>query len=387
MKKREVIPLYKILVVDDVRLNRRLISSVLSTLESVTFLEAEDGFKAMEALEREPIDLVILDLMMPGKDGYQVLEEVKANEDLKDIPVIVYSAMDDIESIGRALELGAYDYFTKPLTPQQMKVIVPIKVKNALESYSQKKELMSMQVKMQLERMLANVFHTMLMTEVKNFPSLQMFGKYVPCQDIGGVFYDCVQEENKVWFIMAEMSGQGVTAAMTAAMGKIEFAHSIKAGRTPAAVLEQMNQSFYQMLKGAQPFDAFVGVIEGETLTWANGGNCYPLFYSAKTDTALCLHQESCSVGQQENVTYTDEQKTFLPGDMLLISTEGLFDAMIIEEEKNIGEDLQRYFMSYKYLLHSNPQGFFDTILNLVGNVQNQKIRDDIAVMVLQAKA
>lgn len=378
--------LYRILIVDDVKLNRRLISSVLSTLDSVEFSEAEDGFKAMEKLESEPVDLMILDLMMPGKNGYQVLSEMKTNDEFKNIPVIVYSAMDDIDSVRQALDLGAYDYFSKPLTPQQMKVVVPIKVRNALENYSQKRQLIEVHEKMQLEMMLANVFQSMLMAEAKQFPHIAMYGRYLPCNEIGGDFYDCVEHGDDIWFIMADISGHGVTAAMMASMVKMEFSHCIQTASSPAEVLSKMNQSFCQVVKGSQFLTAFVGLIQKDQFTWANGGHPYPLYYEAKGDTAGCLRQHGNAIGLFPEATYQDVTQKFSPGDMILLYTDGLLDAKVIDDEQNTCDDLQRYFMSYKYLLQSNPQGFFDTILNLVGNVQNRTARDDIALMILQRK-
>lgn len=131
----------QILLVDDVLLNRKVVKVALGGLPNVTFLEAADGVNALELLHTQPIDLIILDLVMPGGEvGFDILREVKASVLYKHIPVIVYSAVSDTSSIKQALELGAYDYLVKPLKPQELQSILPEKVKDALKSGEKSKD-------------------------------------------------------------------------------------------------------------------------------------------------------------------------------------------------------------------------------------------------------
>jgi DNA-binding NtrC family response regulator len=101
------------LVVDDDAFNRVLLATSLEeTGYSVEM--AEDGLQALEILRKKPIDVVLLDLMMPGMDGFQVLQQIKADRILRRIPVIVVSAEDDMESVVRCIEMGATDHLPKP---------------------------------------------------------------------------------------------------------------------------------------------------------------------------------------------------------------------------------------------------------------------------------
>lgn len=113
--RQPVIP-SSLLVVDDNDLNRDMLSRRLQRLgHHVT--EAEDGGKALNAVRAQPFDLVLLDIMMPGIDGYQVLQAMKADERLREIPVIMLSAYDDMATVVRGIELGAEDYLGKPFDP------------------------------------------------------------------------------------------------------------------------------------------------------------------------------------------------------------------------------------------------------------------------------
>jgi two-component system cell cycle response regulator len=102
-----------ILVVDDNRLNRIKLAHSLQQ-EGHTSAMAENGRQALEMLAAQPFDVVLLDLVMPELDGFQTLEQMKRDSRLRDIPVIVISALDDMESILRCIEMGATDYLPKP---------------------------------------------------------------------------------------------------------------------------------------------------------------------------------------------------------------------------------------------------------------------------------
>jgi signal transduction histidine kinase len=105
-----------ILVVDDNRLNRLKLSRSLEQ-QGHSVDVAEDGQQALEMLRTQWFDVVLLDLIMPGMDGYQVLEVIKGDAELRDLPVIVISALDEIDSVVRCIEMGAEDYLPKPFNP------------------------------------------------------------------------------------------------------------------------------------------------------------------------------------------------------------------------------------------------------------------------------
>ncbi len=102
-----------ILVVDDDLLNRMVLSATLQE-GGYTVETAEDGRQALERLAAQPFDVVLLDLLMPEMDGFQVLEQIKAHPAWRNIPVIVISSLEEMESILRCIEMGATDFLPKP---------------------------------------------------------------------------------------------------------------------------------------------------------------------------------------------------------------------------------------------------------------------------------
>jgi len=105
-----------VLVVDDVEMNRDMLCALLE-VDGHKAAVAENGRVALEAIKKNSFDLILLDVMMPEMNGYQVLEQLKADPSLRDIPVIVLSALDEIGSVVRCIELGAEDYLPKPFDP------------------------------------------------------------------------------------------------------------------------------------------------------------------------------------------------------------------------------------------------------------------------------
>ena len=102
-----------VLIVDDNEDNRIVLARRLER-EGLAVDAAENGRQAIERLREDDFDLMLLDIMMPEMNGYQVLEYLKADEDLRHVPVIVISAVDELDSVVRCIELGAEDYLTKP---------------------------------------------------------------------------------------------------------------------------------------------------------------------------------------------------------------------------------------------------------------------------------
>jgi adenylate cyclase len=113
-----------LLVVDDSEDNRYTLARRLSREGYANIATATNGREALEMLQAQPVDLVLLDIMMPDMNGYEVLERLKADPHLRHIPVIMISAIDEIESVIRCVELGAEDYLSKPFNPTLLRARV-----------------------------------------------------------------------------------------------------------------------------------------------------------------------------------------------------------------------------------------------------------------------
>jgi class 3 adenylate cyclase len=130
-----------ILIADDNRVNRLMLARGLQH-EGHTVAFAEHGAEALDLLRGQRFDLMLLDVLMPELDGYGVLQELQHDPHLRDIPVVVTSALDELDSVVRCLEMGAEDYLTKPVNP----VLLNARINASLEKKrlrDQQRELIS----------------------------------------------------------------------------------------------------------------------------------------------------------------------------------------------------------------------------------------------------
>src|SRR6516162_8457165 len=113
-----------LLVVDDNEDNRYPLSRQLNVQGYDNITTATNGHEALSVLRSKPFDLVLLDIMMPDLNGYEVLEQMRSSPELRNIPVIMISAIDELDSVVRCIELGAEDYLPKPFEPTLLRARV-----------------------------------------------------------------------------------------------------------------------------------------------------------------------------------------------------------------------------------------------------------------------
>lgn len=186
-----------ILVVDDNEINRDLLSRYLER-QGHTVRVADNGRKALEMIATGAFDLVLLDIMMPELNGYEVLQHLKNSETWRDLPVIMISALDEIDSAVRCIELGAEDYLRKPFNP----VLLRARVQACLE----KKRLRDIKVAQQRK---LHELNTAL--ELRNRFIRQTFGSYLSDEIVDTILekggLKIGGEKRRATILMADLRG------------------------------------------------------------------------------------------------------------------------------------------------------------------------------------
>lgn len=389
---------YTVLIADDVRMNRTLLIDILKKkVEELIFLEAANGAEVLELLENNEVDLIILDLIMPVMDGYQVLNTLKKSEAFANIPIIVNSAIHEIHSIEETLKAGATDYFTKPLSPDDMEIILPLKVKNSIRMYEQQKTIKRYNDMTVEEIENATQFQKVMLPKSKNFTDVDLFIRFEPCIGIGGDFFDCVEINGKTWFMIADVTGHGIAASMASSMVKILFRTSLQHGdMTPGAVLTHINNNIFDfmdysgmMVNNYTTFTGFVGCIYKDVLTFSNAGQPYPVLYRNDIDKTIVLEESGPLVGAFENLHYEEHAMTIHHDDTLLLYTDGIF----CNGQKS---DFANWPMVHEYLSKNGHQlkgreedfldhmyWFFHMMLN---TNEEDRFEDDVALMLIRKK-
>lgn len=318
-----------ILIVDDVSVNRKLISKILSKrMKDINIIEAESGHEALALLSKVNISVIILDIVMPDMDGLEVLEKIKADTQFANIPVIMCSAANEMENVDKALSLGALDFFTKNLTEEQRRITLPMKVQNALEYYRQKKDLEKYYIRMKEEMQFAEQLQKSMISESADFNYAKMYGKYIPSGDIGGDLFLCKAVNGRLWFLIADVIGHGVAAAMVSAMLNVLFNAAINTSRTPSAALCSINNSLFDIFNGSEQgiISAFVGCYESNKLQYSNAGHPYPVLFKKTQNTIEQLNVNGFLLGAFKDADYEDNTVELSFGDLLIVYTDGLFD-------------------------------------------------------------
>lgn len=156
-----------LLIVDDSEMNRDLLSRRLKR-QGHTVAMAENGRVALDVLRSQPFDLILLDIMMPEMNGYEMLEYLKQAPDLRHIPVIMISALDDMDSVVRCIELGAEDYLFKPFNPTLLKARIGACLeKKQLRDQEQAYLTQLQEEKEKSERLLLNILPQAIAAQLK----------------------------------------------------------------------------------------------------------------------------------------------------------------------------------------------------------------------------
>ena len=379
--------MYTILVVDDTLFNRKLMLEVLETkIDNARYLQAEDGIEAIEIVKTNEVDLVILDLMMPNKNGYEVLKELKNNPLYSDIPIIVNSSVTDMDSIKQTLEMGAVDYFTKPLTPEQMEVIIPLKVNNTLKYHEQNRQLKMVSRNINNEMKMAGAFQKALMSmyEDKLYPSLDLYVYFKACEHLSGDFFELVETGGNRWFIIADIKGHGAAAAMMSFMVRKMFNNIIRQESQPKDVLEKINKAYHELKIDTELvfFSAFIGKINGNELTYSNAGHPHPALLSLDINKGRRLDCNGHFIGFMDDTTYTEETVVLEHEDCILLHTDGLYQG-----KQTPSVNLNRALANMIYSYSKNPS-VKDLTCTVYGEyiMPDEELQDDITIVALKYK-
>lgn len=385
---------YRILIADDAAMNRLLIKNILTqNLSDIECIEAMHGKEVLAALERYAVDLIILDLIMPVLDGYETLKLLKKNPDTRDIPVIVNSAITEIKSIEETLKEGAVDYFTKPLSTNDMTIILPLKAKNALLMHEQRQTIIELNRHINDELKNANAFANIMLPKSNTFSDIELYIKYHPSLGIGGDFFDCVEEDGRIHFMVADVTGHGIAAGMASSMVKILYRKSIeKKGIAPHEILRNMNDSIFKYFDFAGKdnyivFTAFVGIIENNHLYYSNAGQPYPLIYRQENSLFTSIEQNGFLVGMIEDIDYESEELELFPNDLLFLYTDGLFCTG--EGHDFTAWDKVKILSNHLLPALKHPDDFLEELFysfHMIHKASHTDFTDDVAMMLIKLK-
>ncbi len=327
----------RILVVDDTEANRDMLSRRLRKQGHVVEL-AENGPEALARLAREAFDLVLLDIMMPEMSGYEVLERLKSDEALRHVPVIMITAITDMDSVIRCIETGAEDHLPKPFNATLLKARIDASL--AKKRLRDREQLVARAMARELE-IGRNIQAGFLPASLPVVPDYELAARFEPARQVAGDFYDAfpLAAGGRVAIVVGDVCDKGVGAALFMAVFRslLRVVSSEAYGSAPEAgdlhhlprtvrVLSDYNATTHA---AANMFTTlFFGVLDPApgTLTYVNAGHDAPLLLRDGM-IAERLAPTGPAVGLLEGMEFTARQTTLAPGDLLLAYTDGVIDA------------------------------------------------------------
>lgn len=331
----------RILVVDDNESNRDMLSRRLR--RAGYFVDvAVNGRVALEMLAASPFDLVLLDLMMPELNGYEVLQRMKSDAAVRHIPVLMISAIDDIDSVVRCIELGADDYLPKPFNPTLLRARVRSSLTRKRLNDAERRYARSLAKELEIGREIQRGFLPSALPQPEGW---EIAARFEPAQQVAGDFYDVFEMPGqRVGLIIADVCGKGVGAALFMALFRsLIRAYADRAGVSPASpamailveAITATNGYIRSVHRSAHMFaSVFFGVLETSTgrLHYVNAGHLPPVVVGRDL-TLRRLPPTGPAVGLMSDVRFDVLQTRLRPGELLLGFTDGVTEARDISRE------------------------------------------------------
>jgi len=294
---------------------------------------AVNGRDALDRLAAAPFDVMLLDIMMPELNGYQVLERLRDEPPLAAVRVIMLSALDEVDSVVRCLELGADDYLTKPFNATLLRARIEsslarkrLRDREALHARSLEREL-------EIGREIQAEF---LPARLPEIPGWQFAAALRSARQVGGDFYDAfaVDASGRVALAVADVCDKGVGAALFMALYRTMLRVAAARNGTgavpdPGAALHLVND-YIATIHGrsnmfATVFFAVLDPASGE-LAFANGGQEPPLLRRAGGAVERLL-PTGPAVGMFAGAAFATAWVRLAPGDALLVFSDGVTEA------------------------------------------------------------
>jgi sigma-B regulation protein RsbU (phosphoserine phosphatase) len=315
----------RVLIVDDVPANVEILVEALKSDYKLSV--AIDGERALRAVEKSPPDLVLLDIMMPGIDGYEVCRRLRAAEATRDLPIMFLSALEDVANKSRGFELGANDYLSKPFEILEVKARVRslLKAKAYADAVREARDR-----EMNIAR---EIQVGLLPSDISGSTSgtgIDISAVMEPARHVGGDFYEVLRaDDDTIVVVIADVMGKGVPAALFMAVTMTLLRTLARRHRQPEEILRRLNDEIVVQ----NPRRLFVTMaclvidLPSGRVTGASAGHNPLVLVPAAGAPRQVFRSSGTVIGLMPARTYTSETLVLAHGDALVLFTDGVGEA------------------------------------------------------------
>ncbi|MBT7453364.1 MAG: SpoIIE family protein phosphatase [Gemmatimonadetes bacterium] len=340
----------RILIVDDQPANLDVLRQVLE-MDGHQVLLAPSGKVALRSAAKGAPDLILLDVMMPEMDGYEVCRRLKEDPLTQPIPVVFITANDDTDDIVAGFEAGAMDYIAKPFKQSEVltrvrshlalfRLTQELERKNAdlavanVEIQETHKQLDAAQKKLidQLDGELNKARHLQMGLMPSSAPAvsgLDLAGTCRPATHVGGDYYQFFShEDGTVTVCLADVTGHSMEAAIPAARFDGILDSQIEIEAQPAALMNRLNERLAKKMPGMTHVCCLLAQVDGQSgqVQMANAGNPFPQIYRTEQGEVSEVVAEAYPLSVRDSTNYESVAHDLAPGDALVLCTDGVIE-------------------------------------------------------------
>jgi len=330
-----------ILIVDDTPTNIGVIAGALK--DSYKTKVATNGAKALAiAAEEEKPDLILLDVMMPEMDGYEVCRKLKADPATSEIPVIFLTGQTSAEDETQGFDVGAVDYVHKPFSPAVVKARVRSHILLREARAQLAKQLLDINAELEMAR---QIQLSILPHTLPNLEGLDIAARYLPMNCVAGDFYDFIATDEKhLGILIADVSGHGLPSALIASMLQVALTAQVANASEPAKVLSGLNQALCGKFTSNFVTAAYVYLdLKNNFMRYAGAGHPPLLLSRACSGKAGKVLKNGLILGMFPEATYEALELPLETGDRIVLCTDGILEAANRVQEQYGTERIMRF--------------------------------------------
>jgi sigma-B regulation protein RsbU (phosphoserine phosphatase) len=382
----------KILIVNDDEGLREIFRLYLE-LKGFEIYEAEDGYKGIEQAMQVQPDLILLDVMMPGIDGYEVCRKLKADEKTNQIPIIFLSSLLNSSDKVKGLECGGVDFITN--TADQAEILARVETHLKIRALTQEiiannQELLLKQKALNENlQAAASIQQSLLPTKQSPLPNMKTAWACQPSEFIGGDIFNFIQlDKEHIAFYVLDVSGHGVPSAMvTVSISQYlqQRNQTLNFIPSPKQMLEGLNRE-YPFEKFNMFSTVFYMLLNPQTghLIYSSAGHPPPVLLSPHREFKL-LDYAGAIIGINPNFPYEEREEDFLPGDKLILYTDGIIEYRNADKELYGSEQFYALLESIKRQPIEEIVKFVMEALRAFGGTDKPP-QDDVTILAIEFK-
>ena len=316
----------RVLIVDDVKDNIDVLVNALR--DEYKLSVALDGTAALRSVEKQSPDLVLLDIMMPGIDGYEVCRQLRAREATREVPVMFLSALEDVANKAHGFEVGGNDYLTKPFELLEVKARVHSLLK--AKAYADAvRETMARDLRIAREIQMG-ILPTNLASITKG-TGLDVHAVIEPARQVGGDLYEVLRvSDSRVVVALGDVSGKGIPAALFMAVAVTVLRTLARQIEQPDEILRRLNDELFEQ----NPRGMFVTLqclvidTKERRVLCAGGGHHQLAVLAPNQPPRLACASSGRPIGLMPANPITCETIALEPGETFVLYSDGVSEAM-----------------------------------------------------------